>query len=303
MEVGVIGTGSMGKNHVRIYSEMRRVETLYVYDRDPGACRRMEEQFGAVPCTSLKEILERSEAVSICVPTKHHYAVAEQALARGVHLLIEKPICSSLEEAERLLSRIPDELIVGVGHIERFNPIVTEIRRIVSDPCYVEMKRHNPASARVTGSSVIEDLMIHDIDIALHLFSPGECSVSSAGDENVCAALLRIGRIPVCLSASRRAAKKMRLIYIECADATVEGNFMTQEVVVYRRPEQYTLENQRYVQEGMIELVMVNKVEPLKLELATFLDCVQKHEPFPVTPEQAVRNLALCEEIGRGCRR
>lgn len=301
MDVGVIGTGSMGKNHVRIYSEMRRVGTLYAYDRDTKALGSMEEQYGAVPCRSLEELLKECEAVSICVPTPHHYAVAQQALAMGVHLLIEKPICSSLEEGERLLPQIPKDLIVGVGHIERFNPIVGEIKRIISDPCYVEMKRHNPASARVTGSSVIEDLMIHDIDIALHLFPSSECSVSSAGDDDVCAALIRIGRIPVLLSASRRAAKKMRSIYIECTDATVEGNFMTQEVAVYRRPGQYVIEQQRYVQEGMLEMVMVNKVEPLKLELATFLDCVQKHKPFPVTPEQAVRNLALCERIRREC--
>lgn len=303
MEVGVIGAGTMGRNHVRIYSEMKRVSTLYVYDTNIRTLQCMEEQFGAVPCQSVDEVLKKSEAVSICVPTRYHYEVAAEAVTRGVHQLIEKPICATLEEGERLLSQIPEDLIIGVGHIERFNPIVKEIQRIIASPCYIEMKRHNPASSRVTGSSVIEDLMIHDIDIAFHLFPHGDYSVSSAGDDDVCAALLRMGRVPVYLSASRKAAKKMRSIYIECEDATVEGNFMTQEVVVYRRPGQYAIENQRYVQEGTIEMVMVNKVEPLKLELNTFLDCVQRHEPFPITAPQAVRNLALCEEIRRGCTR
>ncbi|MDH7592740.1 MAG: Gfo/Idh/MocA family oxidoreductase [Methanomicrobiales archaeon] len=303
MEVGVIGAGNMGKNHVRIYSEMRRVSAVHVFDTNSLTLQSMERQFGAIPSGSVEEVLKKSEAVSICVPTGYHYRVAEKAVEAGVHQLIEKPICATAEEGRRLLSRIPSDLILGVGHIERFNPIVKEMQRIISDPCYVEMKRHNPASARVTGSSVIEDLMIHDIDIAFHLFPNGEYSVSSAGDDDVCAALLKISRVPVYLSASRRAAKKMRSIYIECRDATVEGNFMTQEVVVYRRPGQYAIENQRYVQEGTIEMVMVNKVEPLKLELTTFLDCVERHEPFPVTPEQAVRNLVLCEEIRRGCAR
>lgn len=306
MDVGVIGTGSMGRNHVRIYSEMRSVDSLHVYDTSVDAMKRMEEAYGAIPCASMEELLDRCEAVSICVPTQYHYAVAEKAFARGVHILVEKPICATALEGERLLSRIPEDLIVGVGHIERFNPIVSEIKRIVADPCYIEIKRHNPSSERITGSSVVEDLMIHDIDIAFEiaskLFGSSGYTLASAGDEDVCVALLRFGSIPVFISASRRAAKKMRSIYIECRDATVEGNYMTQEVVVYRKPGYLAVENQRYVQEGMIEMVMVNKVEPLRLELNTFLDCVRKGKEFPVTPQEAVRNLIICEEIRKGCR-
>ncbi len=96
------------------------------------------------------------------------------------------------------------------------------------------------------------------------------------------------------------AAKKVRSIYVEEEDCTIEGNFMTQEVTIYRRPDSYAVENQRYVQESVIESVMVNKVEPLKLELSTFLTCVREGDPFPVTPAQAVANLRVCEEISRG---
>ena len=105
---------------------------------------------------------------------------------------------------------------------------------------------------------------------------------------------------PLSLSASRKASKKIRMIYIEEEDFTVEGDFMSQEVTIYRKPGRYQFENERYVQENIIEKVMVNKIEPLKVELATFIDCARKHAPFPVTPEQAIRNLEVSEVIRAG---
>jgi predicted dehydrogenase len=142
--------------------------------------------------------------------------------------------------------------------------------------------------------------MIHDIDIVFNVLFDGTYTLSSAGSPDFCTTLIRMGTTPVVLSASRKSAKKIRSIYIEEEDCTIEGNFMTQEIVVYRRPDQFTVENQRYVQESMIETVLINKVEPLKLELSTFLTCAKESKPFPVTPEQAVRNLRICEEIEQG---
>jgi predicted dehydrogenase len=191
----------------------------------------------------------------------------------------------------------PEGITVGVGHIERFNPIVAEIKKIVKKPLYFEMKRHNPTSARVTGSSVVEDLMIHDIDILLHEFFPNPCDIHSVGNADVMSVLMKCDNIPVVLSASRKASKKIRLLYIEDEDFTIEGDFMSQEVTIYRKPGQYRIEAQRYVQENIIEKVMVGKVEPLKRELEMFIDCVKKGKPFPITPEQAIRNLEFCEKI------
>jgi predicted dehydrogenase len=159
------------------------------------------------------------------------------------------------------------------------------------------MKRHNPTSSRVTGSSVVEDLMIHDIDILLHEFFPNPCDIHSVGNADVMSVLMKCDNIPVVLSASRKASKKIRLLYIEDEDFTIEGDFMSQEVTIYRKPGQYRIEAQRYVQENIIEKVMVGKVEPLKRELEMFIDCVKKGKPFPITPEQAIRNLEFCEKI------
>jgi predicted dehydrogenase len=109
--------------------------------------------------------------------------------------------------------------------------------------------------------------------------------------------LMKCRGIPVSLSASRKASKKIRLFYVEDEDFTIEGNFMTQEVVIHRKPGQYQIEAERYVQENIIEKVMVNTVEPLKRELETFIDCVDKNRPFLITPEQAIRNLEFCEKV------
>ena len=161
----------------------------------------------------------------------------------------------------------------------------------------MEFKRHNPASARITGSSVVEDLMIHDIDILLNVFFPEPCNIHSVGNADVMSVLMNCNGIPVSLSASRKASKKIRLFYVEDEEFTIEGNFMTQEVTIHRKPGQYHVEAERYVQENIIEKVMVNTVEPLKRELETFIDCVDRNQPFLIPPEQAIRNLEFCEKI------
>jgi predicted dehydrogenase len=303
MDVGVIGVGMMGRNHARVYGELRSVDRLLVYDVNRKAAEEMGVMHEAVVCGSMEELLREAEAVSICVPTPHHLPVARMAMDAGVHMLIEKPLCATAAQGKELLGLLPQDLVVGVGHIERFNPIVSEIRKIFHRPLYVEMKRHNPASARVTGTSVVEDLMIHDIDVVLHaFFESQQCLLTSTGTDDVAAVLMRCEATDIYLSASRKASKKIRMCYIEEEESTIEGDFMSQEVFVYRKPGQYSVENERYVQENIIEKVMVNKVEPLKVELKTFLDCASAGKPFPITPAQAVRNLEVCEEISRGLR-
>ena len=301
MDAGVIGTGTMGKNHVRVYSELKEVGTTYVYDLNTKAAEEVAAATGAEVCQSMEEFLRKAECISVCVPTPYHFATAREVIAAGVHALIEKPLCITVRECEELNRLIPEGLAVGVGHIERFNPVVTEVARVVRDPLYVSFHRHNPASARVSGSTVVEDLMIHDIDVAFNvLFPGGEYTLSASGTGDVAAALAAFGRTPVYLSASRKASKKVRSLYIEEEDRTIEGDFMTQEVYVYRKPEVYGQENGLYRQENIIEKLLVNKVEPLKIELATFLRAAREGKPFPVTTEQGLANVRVCEAISRG---
>ena len=300
MDAGVIGTGVMGRNHVRVYSELKEVGTTYVYDLNTKAAEEVAATTGAEVCRSMEELLAKAECVSVCVPTPYHFKTAGEVIAAGVHTLIEKPLCLTSRECEQLIGQIPEGLTVGVGHIERFNPVVTEVARVVQNPLYVAFHRHNPASARVSGSSVVEDLMIHDIDVAFNvLFPEREYTLTASGTGDVAAALAAFGRTPVYLSASRRSSKKVRSVYIEEEDRTIEGDFMTQEVYVYRKPEAYGQENGLYRQENIIEKLLVNKVEPLKIELSTFLRAARDGKPFTVTPEQGLSNVRVCEAISR----
>jgi predicted dehydrogenase len=297
MDVGVIGVGAMGKNHARIYSELKAVNSLSIFDLNTPLAEALADQYDATVPSSIAEMVRQVDAVSICVPTRFHYAVATEVVKAGIPMLIEKPICATAEESRKLLAEIPDDLTVGIGHIERFNPIVPEIRRIMDKPLYVEMKRHNPASGRITDATIVEDLMIHDIDIMRHVLFNGDYSLHCHGTADICSALFSYGDTPVYLSASRKSSKKIRSIYIEQEEMTIEGDFMAQEIYIHRKPGQYASENERYVQENIIEKVLVNKQEPLKLELATFIDCVKRSQPFPVTPQEALNNLETCEEL------
>jgi predicted dehydrogenase len=303
MDVGVVGVGAMGRNHVRVYSELKGVGTVYVYDPVADNANRAKDL--ATPCGSIEELIGKVDAVSICVPTKYHYEVAKKVINEEVDCLIEKPITLKVEDAEELLGLISKKNITaGVGHIERFNPIVNEIARITNRPDYVEIKRHNPTSNRITDASVVEDLMIHDIDIVFNVLFKGDDNykIYSAGNRNICEAMAVFDGSVVALSASRMSSKKFRTLYTEDEDRTTEGDFMAQEVYIYRKPDKYEKVDERYTQENIIEKVMVNKVEPLKVELKTFLDCVSKGKEFPVTPEQGLLNLKVCQEISRGIR-
>jgi predicted dehydrogenase len=300
MDIGVIGLGSMGKNHVRVYSKIQQVDEIYVFDVDSSHYNQLRD-YCITPCSSVKELLNKVDAVSICVPTNHHYSIAKQVFDANVHCLIEKPATLTITEGNQLLELKPDGLIVGVGHIERFNPIINEIKQVTRNILYCDIKRHNPGSNRITDSTVIKDLMIHDLDIVFNVLFPDKTYDHICyGSKDVCSSLFHFDGSVVSVSGSRISSKKIRSIYIEEEEYTVEGDFMMQEVYIYRKPEHYAIKDERYVQDNIIEKVLVNKVEPLYVELKTFIDCVQKQKPFPVTLSQAVENIRICETLEEG---
>ena len=302
MDIGVIGTGVMGRNHARVYSEIKKIGDLFLYDINSGAACDIAKKSGINVADSVNDLLKNVDAVSICVPTQYHYETALLAADAGVNMLIEKPVCLTSEEGEKVLSVISDDIVVGVGHIERFNPIVDEISRIIESPLYVEIKRNNPSSIRVIGSFVVEDLMIHDIDIVFNNdHFKGPYNLYCSGNSDICSAIFEFPGFPVYLSTSRKSSKKIRMVYIEEENFTIEGDYMTQEVYIHRKPEKYSHDDDKYVQENIVEKVMVSKVEPLKVELNTFIVCVKSGKDFPVLPEQAIQNLRICEEIRKKC--
>ena len=301
MDVGVIGCGMMGKNHVRVYSELKLVDQIYVYDPDPKSVNYLSANCESVTfCPTIENVIKNVDAASICVPTPFHYAVAKQMIEAHIPVLIEKPICQTVKEAEDLVSLIPDDLTVGVGHIERFNPIIPELAQIINHPFYIEINRHNPGSSRIVGTSIIEDLMIHDIDLLFNIFPIKSWSLACSGNDDVATALFTINDCPAILTASRKSSKKVRGIYIEEELFTVEGDFMAQELYIHRKPGRFAIDGERYSQETTIEKVQVNKSEPLKNELKTFLRAVRDRKEFLVTPKQGLNNLLLCEQVHAG---
>ncbi len=293
MDVGVVGVGNMGKNHVRVYSELKGIGEVYVYDVDKKRIEEIEKEYEVKACASYEELLKNSEAVSIVVPTPYHYKCAKEAIEKGVNTLIEKPITQNIEEAYKIKELVEkNKVIVGVGHIERFNPVVKELKKIVERPIYSFLKRHNPSSKRMKGS-LVKDLMIHDIDIALHILEEDEYVVFSRYERDF--AVSMIGKS--LLSASRASSIKERTITIEEEEKTIRADLIRQEMEIYYRPDTYESKRNEFKQENIVEKLIISKKEPLREELKSFTECVKKGKEFEVSVEQAIKNLEIAEII------
>ncbi len=304
MKIGIIGTGTMGRNHTRIYSQMKGIEEVYVFDLEKSAANKVADEFGVQASSSLDSLLDEANAVSICVPTKFHFETASKIIEAGKHCLVEKPVALNIEEGRKLAEMTEGkDIVVGVGHIERFNPIIHEIKKIMEDPKYLEIKRHNPASNRITDADIISDLMIHDIDIVWNFLMEGrgyKLSGASGVEStllDLVSALVRFDNTVVSISASRLASNKIRSIIVEEENQTIVGNYMSQEVYIYRKPQRREARNANYMQENLVEKVMVSKVEPLRLELSSFFNAAKGRKDFEVTVQGATRALEIADQI------
>jgi len=312
MNVGVIGVGIQGERHVRVYSDLKNVDSVTIFDNNPDIISNIIKKYDNIRvAVSTKKLMETVDAVSICTPTPTHYNFVVDALAFDTPFLVEKPLTDSYIDAECLVNEYNlrhSHLTCGVGHIERFNPIVNEISKLIYKPKYIEIKRHNPSSARTTGvSNVIDDLMIHDIDILLNVFfKEMEYEITPVGNSDVCGCGFKIitpndEDVSGYISASRKSAKKIRTIYVEDDQWTIDGNYINQEVYVHRRPSRYEIgRNLSYTQENVVDKVDLGKIEPLRVELSTFLNSVLTGDMFPITLSEAAKNVKICEEIKKG---
>lgn len=295
IDIGVIGTGVMGENHVRILSTLKGVNSVYVFDKDTTKSRKMAEEYDCLASETLESLLDCVSAVTVVTPTKSHHEIALEVIERDINLLVEKPICKNTTESKELCEKAQaKQLINGVGHVERFNPIVGAIKKLIQKPSHVSIYRHNPASSRITDSNVVEDLMIHDIDVINYLFEfdSGEMSVASCGDDDSYSTLI-CNKYPIFLSASRKATKKTRTIYIEDERYTIEGDFIDQTVNIYHKADMYT----QFAQSSVVGRLNLQRVEPLREELDLFVRCVNEKKGFPIPFVHGHFNLMVCENI------
>ncbi|MDH4070320.1 MAG: Gfo/Idh/MocA family oxidoreductase [Ignavibacteria bacterium] len=316
LKIGVIGTGHLGRLHARMLSKIDSADLVGVFDVNMKKSEQVAEEFGVKQFSSLDRILAAVDAVTIATDTKAHYAVAEKALAEGKHLFIEKPITSTVEDADRLARSAREKnLVVQVGHIERFNPAILALDRYRVQPMFIESHRLAQFNPRGTDVAVVLDLMIHDIDIILSFVdSPverieanGVAVVSDSVDianariqfENGCVANVTGSRI------SQRRMRKMRLfqpneyISLDFSEGTVEvfrlvdaddphgvGTMMLGELesgavrrkIIYEQPE-------------------VKEVNALEYELKLFVEAITSGARPIIGADEGKRALEVAQTI------
>ncbi len=242
LRVGVVGVGYLGKFHAEKYARMTDAELVGVVDVDAAAAGRIAEGLKTAAYTDYRELFGKVDAVSIVVPTPLHYKVSRDFLEHDVDVLIEKPITTTLEEADALL-RIAENrgLLIQVGHLERFNPAVVALQDVVSAPRLIESNRLSIYKQRCTDVSVVLDLMIHDIDIILNLVRAAPIEIRAAGmpviSGNVDIANARLafdsGAVAN-VTASRVSLKNERTIRLFQHDACLSVDFAARTVTVIR---------------------------------------------------------------------
>ncbi|HET7376999.1 MAG TPA: Gfo/Idh/MocA family oxidoreductase [Anaerolineae bacterium] len=306
IRVGVIGVGTMGERHCRVYSNMRGVELAGVFDANATRGHEVAEKYGVRYYDSAAELLREVDAVTIATPTPHHFDLAMEAFLSGVHTLIEKPLAYTLEQGRKLSDTAQRSgLIVQVGHIERFNPAFTELKNVADDLPMVAImiRRQNSFDASNKDVDVINDLMIHDIDLLLNLVGQpveqvtaiGRTIINAAIDHCVANFSFKDGPVAT-LIASRITQTKVRTIDITGLNAYVQGDLLGKNVAISRRVmSQY--QGAKYRQETVVENIHVPMAEPLLLELQHFVNCVRDHRPPTVTIDDGLKAMQYAAQI------
>ena len=305
MNAGVIGVGSMGQHHARVYRELPGVDLVGVYDVDHDQAMAVAEEHGTKPL-SLDGLVETADVVSIVVPTAFHEEMAERAIESGTDILIEKPLAPTSEAAREIVDAADEaDVTLQVGHIERFNPAVQAVTEFADelDPIALEAQRQGPPVDRDGDDDVVMDLMVHDIDVACALLD-GEVTAieatGTAGGDYVTASLTFDDHVVATLTASRVTAKKVRNMAVTADDCRVDVDYTSQDVTITRRTEpEYVAADDglRFRSETLVEQPTVNNGEPLKEELSSFVESVREDTEPVVTGEDGRRVIELAEQI------
>ncbi|MGB2455706.1 MAG: Gfo/Idh/MocA family oxidoreductase, partial [Akkermansiaceae bacterium] len=297
LRAGVAGSGSMGRNHARCYSLIQEVELAAVYDADLKRAQAVAEEFGAKAVDSLEALAEACDLASVAVPTIAHLEVGGELMRRGLHVLMEKPIAPSVEEAKQLVELAEErDRILQIGHIERFNPVMRELEAKLNHPKFIESHRLSPFPNRSIDIGVVLDLMIHDLEIILHLVKSPVASIDAVGvpvlmkSEDIANARLRFENGCVAnVTASRISPERLRKIRVFQDDGYLSLDYQEQSGEMFWK-------EGGAIQKATVE---VEKDEPLKLELAAFVESVQDGKTPAVTGKQGADALAIALEITR----
>jgi len=304
--VGLVGLGQMGRNHLRVLSMLKGVAIAFVSDADEAAGQRIADQFRLNFRADVDEAFKEVDAVVICTPTITHEDYVRRAANHVKNIFVEKPLAHSLAASEALQALATEKgLNLQVGFIERFNPAVRELKAVLREPANVisvDFMRTNKVSSRITDVDVIVDLMIHDIDLALHLNGSVESVFAHGLVQNgmiaFASALLthsngRFSRI----QASRITDKKMRLIQATCHDMFVNCELVRKEVIIARQLVQ-AAENSPYVTSSVEEMLAVRPEEALLCELQAFVaNCTSPGSVEVPRAADGVDAMSICDKV------
>ncbi len=300
LRAGVIGVGHLGQHHARLYASLPGSRLIAVNDHSAERAEIVANRHGARVCRSLDELLSQVDVVSVAVPTSAHYPVAKASLLAGKHVLVEKPIAVTLEEARELV-RLADEkhCCLQVGHSERFNPVMQVMRPHIGRPVFIECHRLSSFSERGTDVDVILDLMIHDLDMVLS-FDPGPVEDVQAAGVPVLSSTIDIANARIqfksgCvanLTASRVSTNKMRRLRLFQHDNYVSIDFQTRQGMICRRETGNNLKPTIG-----IEQLQGSEEEPLKLQLEAFLTAAATGSRPTVSGEDGAAALDLAHRV------
>lgn len=295
IKAGVAGTGSMGRNHARVYSMLENVELTAIYDQDIERAKAVADEFGGVAVSSLEELAKLTQGVSVAVPTVAHRDVGCRLMELGCDILMEKPIANSLDDARALIEvSHKEDRILQIGHIERFNPVMRSLEKKLNEPKFIEAHRLSPFPNRSMDIGVVLDVMIHDLEIILHLVKSPVESIDAVGvnvlthREDIANARIRFENGCVAnITASRISPERMRKLRVFQGDCYLSLDYQEQSGEMYWKEDMQ-------IKKGEVE---VEKDEPLKLELASFINCIAKGETPAVTGHHGAAALDVALEI------
>jgi predicted dehydrogenase len=294
--VAVVGAGAFGRNHLRVIRESELAELAGVYDLDPSRCQAAAAEFGCPAYASLEEIAGSAEAAIVAVPTSHHMEVACRLMDAGLDLMVEKPIAVTTEEARRMVAAASSRgRILQVGHLERFNPAVQALTRIVTRPLFFEIHRLSIFTPRSLDVDVVADLMIHDLDIVLSMTGVMPEEVRAAGisvlSERVDIASVRLafpGGAVANLTASRVSTERVRKLRLFQPRQYISVDYARRDCV------SISVGEDRQVK---IAQQKVEPGEPLARQFESFLECIAKRSAPVVDGVAAARALDLAQQI------
>lgn len=324
LKVAVIGTGYLGAVHARIYHELPEAELVAVVDSDAKRAREIGAKYKAEPLTDHRALIApgapRVDCVSIATPTTSHHAIAKECLEAGVHCMVEKPITTTVEQAEELCAIAETRgVALAVGHVERFNPAFIALRDHIRDPKFIEAHRLTQFRFRSIDVGVVLDLMIHDLDLILSLVQGDVIDIKAAGvniispkHEDIANCRLTFSSGAVAnVTASRISDKPMRRIRFFTPECYATVDLAERAAFIYRKtahmesfdPSTVNLaeigDPQYFLYNKLIDVqkVTIEEAEPLKLELRSFLKAVQSGNEPVVTGEHATRAIRLAFRI------